>query len=81
MTEDKFVGVKGYLYLKIHGMAHQVSFISRETAPMGTETACGLPVTKMMEHDIYFAEMDHMKSEDFCEMCYDHLALKTLANI
>lgn len=81
MIEDEFVEITGYLYLKIHGMTHQVGYISRTTAPMGAETACGLPVTRMMEHDIYFDKMDHMKSKGFCEMCYDHLALKTLANI
>lgn len=46
------------------------------------EAACGLPISGMDTHSIRAHHLkSYMEDEDFCDMCYDVMALQALADV
>lgn len=64
-----------YMHCSINGVEHGIS------QWVGYETFCGLPLVQGAFIPKISNSMSFVNKEDFCEMCYDEIALSTLANI
>lgn len=69
-----------YLTSEICGVLHSVHLISgRKSSPL-YETNCGLPLTS--EERIHgYRDRTFMDDKEYCGLCYDAVALQTLADI
>lgn len=79
MTSDNLL----YAMIDICGMTHHALW---QPAPLDvspvSETSCGLPITDDMLMGCYTRRLNYIETNpDFCEMCYDAIALRALANI
>ena len=72
-----------YALIDICGTPHHALWepAPAEYSPV-TKTSCGLPITDGMMLNCYTRRLSNIEANpDFCEMCYDAIALRVLANI
>lgn len=71
---------KLYMVITLAGVKHSLKYAVGYSE---ARTMCGLPATSSEEMmmEVYTNSVDFTEDEHFCEMCYDALALRALANI